>query len=210
MEQVQRITRLGMFTASSIWQLMQSGKSKDKMFGEKAMTYIFEKIAEIVTGESKPQAKGAALDWGNGYEKDASMWLSSYYGIEHEYHGKENFVFWDYNAYSGGSPDGATGKSVIEFKCPYNSSNHIQWLMASGNANEWLKKQHFDYYVQLQFNIACGKKENGIICSYDPRTVDEKNRMKVLHIAYDEELIKDLDNRINEAAKIISNAINVL
>lgn len=210
MQQEQRISRLGMFTASSIWQLMKSGKTKDKLFGEQAMTYIYEKIAEIVTGESKPQAKGAALDWGNLYEKDASLWLSNYYDFEHKYYGKENFVFWDYNAYSGGSPDGEDELSVIEFKCPYNSSNHIQWLMCVDNDNEWLKKNHFEYYVQLQFNMECGKKSKGIICSYDPRTVDEKNRMKVLTISKDVELLNELDMRITEAAKIISNAINIL
>lgn len=212
MQQEQTISRLGMFTASGIWQLCKSGRKKDELFGEQAMTYINTKIAEIVTGESAPQAKSASMDWGNMYEKDASMWLDSYFNINHKYYGKENFVFWQYNAFSGGSPDGETEDSVVEFKCPYNSANHIKWLLASKSTMQtsWLKENHFDYYCQVQFNMLSGKKPTGIIASYDPRTVEPSHRMALLNILRDEDFLSDLDNRINKGAGIISDALKII
>lgn len=206
MEQTQRISRLGMFTASSIWQLMKGGRSKE-LFGQQAMTYIHEKIAEIITGESKPQARSASMDWGNQNEKDAYLWLNKTH--PHEYMGKENFKFYEFNQFSGGSPDGMSESAVFEYKCPYNSSNHIEWLMYG--SPEWLKKEHFDYYVQLQFNMACTGKETGFIASYDPRTVDHKHRMAIIEVERDKELVEDLTSiRIPAAVKIITDTLVTL
>lgn len=207
MELQQRISRLGMFTASSIWRLMQSGRAKDKLFGDTAMTYIYEKIAEIVTGESAPQARGVSLDWGNEYEKDASMWLQKTH--PHTYHGKENFVFFEYNQYAGGSPDGLSDTHVFEYKCPYVSSNHVQWLV--NKTPEWLKKAHNDYYVQLQFNMACTGKQKGIIASYDPRTVEPQHRMAIIEVDRDNDLLTELcEVRIPAAVEIIKQALQTI
>src|SRR6185503_5344149 len=129
MEQTQRISRLGSFTASQIWQIMKSGRTKGQLFGEQAMTYIYERIAEYITGETKQQAFGMALDWGNNQEKDAAMWLQQ--TIPFTYHGKENFFYLEYNQFAGGSPDGLSEDAVIELKCPFNSANHIITLCAA-------------------------------------------------------------------------------
>lgn len=207
MELTQRINRLGLFTASSIYKLMVSGKAKDQLFGKEAMTYIYEKIAEIVTGESPIQARSASLEWGNENEKDASMWLQQTH--PHKYHGKEDAVFYPYCKYAGGSPDGLHDDYVVELKCPYVSANHIQWLV--NKSQEWLKKSHFDYYVQVQFNMACTGKETGIIASYDPRTVEHAHRMAIIEIERDEDLLNELCHiRIPAAGKIIGDALKTL
>lgn len=203
MELQQKVSRLGMFTASSIWQLMQSGKGKNQLFGKQAMTYINEKIAEIITGECKQQAKSASLDWGNEHEKDAYLWLNTTH--PHEYLGRENFKFFELNQYAGGSPDGISEDCIFEYKCPYNSSNHVAWLI--NGSKEWLEKEHYEYYVQLQFNMLCTGKENGLIASYDPRTVDAKHRMAIIEIERDNEMLADLVTRISEAVKIISSSL---
>lgn len=206
MEQVQRVTRLGMFTASSIHRLMQSSKTKD-LFGKDAMKYINEKIAEIITGESPKQAFSASLDWGNQNEKDAYLWLNRTH--PHEYLGKENFKFFEFSQYAGGSPDGICENAVYEYKCPYNSSNHIEWLV--NKSQDWVKKEHFEYYVQVQFNMVCTNKSKGIICSYDPRTVDHIHRMAIVEMERDEDLIRELtETRIPEAVKVITNTLNKL
>lgn len=207
MELQQRVNRLGMFTASSIYKLMQSGRAKDKLFGDTAMTYIYEKLAEIVTGEYAKPARSASLDWGNEYEKDASMWLQKTY--PHKYHGKEDFVFYNYNEFSGGSPDGLSDTHVFEYKCPFVSANHIKWLV--NNNQEWLKKEHNDYYVQLQFNMACTGKEMGIIASYDPRTVSHEHRMAIIEVERDTELLKDLcEVRLPAAVGIITKSLKLI
>ena len=206
MEQIQRVTRLGMFTASSIYRLMQGAKGGG-LFGKDALKYINEKIAEIITGEAPKQAFSASMDWGNQNEKDAYLWLNRTH--PHEYLGKENFKFFEFSPYAGGSPDGLCEKSVYEYKCPYNSSNHIEWLI--NKSQEWVKKEHYEYYVQLQFNMACTVKETGIIASYDPRTVDHQHRMAIVEMERDEDLIKELTEiRIPEAVEIITNTLKHL
>lgn len=207
MELQQKVSRLGKFTASSIYLLLKRGRAKDAIFGDAALTYIYEKIAEIITGESKQQAKSSSLDWGNEHEKDAYMWLNKM--IPHTYLGRENFKFYWNDKYSGGSPDGENEDTIFEYKCPYTSANHIQWLLgASGdNHNKWLYKNHFDYYCQLQFNMKCTGKKSGVIASYDPRTVEPEHRMAVLYIKYDAKLLSQLDTAISEAVKIIQAAL---
>lgn len=203
MEQAQRVSRLGMFTASGIWQLCKSAKGGG-LFGQQAMTYIHEKIAEIVTGECKMPAKSFSMDWGNENERDAYMWLNNIH--PHEYLGKENFKFFEYNQYAGGSPDGLSEDTVYEYKCPFVSSNHIEWLL--NPTVDWLKKEHFEYYAQLQFNMACCKRNKGVIASYDPRTVESKHRMAIIYVERDNEFISDLvDVRIPAAVSIITQAL---
>lgn len=199
-----------MFTASSIWKLKSKPKSGAGIFGQTALTYIDEKIAEIVTGEALVQANSASLTWGNENEKDAAMWLQQ--SIPFEYMGKENFKFFNYNEFSGGSPDGVNDTHVIELKCPYVSANHIGWLKASKQVdhNTWIYKNHPEYYAQVQFNMMCCKREQAIIASYDPRTVDHTHRMAQLVISKEILYCTDLDMRITEAVKIITETLNII
>ena len=43
--------RLGKFTASRFGDLMTNGRKKDEVLGQTALSYIYEKAAEILTGE---------------------------------------------------------------------------------------------------------------------------------------------------------------
>lgn len=206
MEQAQQISRLGIFTASSIYKLMGKGKNKGQYFSDTAMTYIDEKIAEIITGEKAVQARSASMDWGNNYEKDASLWLQKTH--PHTYLGKENFKFYPYGKYAGGSPDGENETTIFEYKCPFVSANHVKWLRNKNQ--EWLKAVHMDYYVQIQFNMVCAKKNQGVIQSYDPRTVDHKHRGAIIEVEPDIELIEELKERIDKAALIITETLQII
>jgi len=208
MEQKQQICRIGMFTASSIYKLMAKSRSKDKLFGDTAMTYINEKIAEIITGERAPQISSKATDWGHMYEADAAAWFKAHYH-DFDYYGGANFVFNEYNDFSGASPDGLYDNGVIEFKCPFDSANHVGFMRNKSNL-EWLKLKHNEYYAQVQFNMMCAGKSEAKLCSYDPRTVEPKHRMAVLHVPKDEAYCQELDMRINEGVKIIKKALESL
>jgi hypothetical protein len=127
----------------------------------------------------------------------------------HEYLGRENFKFFEFNQFAGGSPDGISDDCIFEYKCPYNSSNHVGWLL--NKSAGWLKKEYFEYYVQLQFNMLCAGKKKGIIASYDPRTVESNHRMAIIEMEYDEEMMNDLTLfRIPAAVQIITNALEIL
>lgn len=188
-----------MFTASEIVKLC--GK---KGLGDTGMTYIYEKVAEILTGERKEQISSKPTEWGNMWEKGAFEHYISL-GYTAEYYGKENFVFFEYNKYSGGSPDGLFENGVLEIKCPYNTSNHIQALHKGA---EWLKKN--DYYYQLQFNMMCAKRDNGRLISFDPRIIDNSQRMAIIDVQKDEEIQNLIDERVTMAANIVTDILNSL
>jgi hypothetical protein len=69
---------------------------------------------------------------------------------------------------------------------------------------EDLKKNHFDYYVQVQIEIMALKKEKALFVSYDPRC-SEKLQMKILEIPRDEEMIKEILYRKEEALKELNS-----
>lgn len=213
MEQQQVISRIGHFTASEIGKLMKSGKSKDALFGETALTYIWEKASEVVTGERKKPARSASLDFGIEHEKDAFLTFKDKYGVG-TYYGAENFKYFPHPEIelSGGSPDGETPDDVLEIKCPFNSSNHLMTLYNSKKENPhlWLKKYNLDYYCQMQWNMRCMGKESGLFISYDPRTVEYTHRLSVIHVPKDAELLTDLEARVKAAIGIVNDILKII
>lgn len=205
--------RLGKFTSSEIHKLMKGGRSKSQLFGQGALTYIEEKIAEIITGEAK-ELEGKALEWGAANELDAITLFSQQHNEVVEFFGVGNPEFFAWNNVSGGSPDGLTPTAVIECKCPFNSANHIGFLIASKLPNseqtEWLKENWPEYFYQVQFNMLCCKREKAYLVSYDPRTVAPEHRLAVIEIKADGELQMDIDYRISEAKKIVRLALDTI
>ena len=64
--------RLGKFTASRFGDLMTNSRKKDEVLGATAVSYIYEKAAELLTGERK-EIFGTALDWGTNTSKSAKL-----------------------------------------------------------------------------------------------------------------------------------------
>lgn len=206
--------RLGKFTASEIHKLMQKGKSKSEYFGKGAMTYIKERLAEILTGQPVKELTGLnALEWGNAHEMEAVKSFQEAYKIpELIYYGGANPSFFEFNKYSGGSPDGITSTHIIEVKCPYNSGVHIDNLLGSRSENPalWFKGNRLEYFYQSQFNMMCCKKRRGYFVSYDPRMVDETNRLAIIELTLDEETENEISERIDSGANIIRESIKIL
>lgn len=228
--------RFGKFTASEMHRLLASGKrpmteeelkeakeakskrtTVDTLFGDGAMTYINEKVAEALTGESKPDISTLkALEWGAANELDAMLTFKEIKGIDFEYFGVSTPKFFEYTEMSGGSPDGLTEPAVIEAKCPFVSANHIPYLVVQkhneGTTYEtlWLKENQWEYYVQTQFNMMCTGKKQAFFLSYDPRVTDYRHRLAILTISIDHDLQADIKHRIEEATKIVKEKIALL
>lgn len=205
--------KLGKISASEIWKLMKKGKGKDEYFGQVALTYIDEKVTEIITGQPvKDLSNMNAIEWGHAHENEAVIEYEYRTGNKIEYYGGANPKFFPYNHFSGGSPDGLDDNSVYEVKCPYNSVHHTKNLLASlkDMGGEWLKKHHEDYYCQIQFNMMCTKRSNGIFISYDPMPINPSHRLAVIQISKDEELCNELNERINKAVELISENVSLL
>lgn len=213
MDGKQIVARFGSFTSSEIGKLLKSGKAKDVMFGDGAMTYIYEKCAELLTGERKQSVSGYALEWGINQEPIAIRHYIDYYNKDYvTYYGARNFKYYEHPEIplAGGSPDGLTVDAVLEIKCPLNSSNHVEVLIGqkSEDHNAWLKKYNDLYYAQLQWNMECIGFDKGEFISYDGRVTDIDKAMAILYIKKDDELIADIKTRLNAAIQIVNAFVN--
>lgn len=223
--------RLGKLTSSEIYKIVKTGtrkmteeelKNREKgnrrttvetLFGDTAITYISDCVGEILTGEPKSDLTGVrATEWGNVYESEAGEAFEKYIGKPIEFYGGANPQFYHFNAYSGGSPDGLLDDAVLEIKCPYNTANHVKRLLASrqGASNDWLRDNNEDYYWQVQFNMMCTERNKAYLVSYDPRVVNEENRLAVIIVSADEQDQKLLEERVVLAAEEISRQLEVI
>jgi hypothetical protein len=197
--------RLGNFTASRISELLASGKGKNEIFGDTAMTYIREIVAEMMTGERKPSAYSKSLEWGNDYEAEAMEAYIARTGYDVIYYGKENPVFFPINGMpAGGSPDGLIeNERVIEIKCPYDTANHIEYCtMTVEEFKNSGKKHHKGYYAQVQLNMVATNVLKADFCSYDPRIIKDEYRLAILTVPFDMAFWKNMEARIYEAAEM--------
>lgn len=211
-------SRFGLFTASEIHRLLKGSKKKDELFGDGAMTYINEKIAECITGESKPSMRSVATDWGLDNETDAMKWFEGTTGNKIIHHGVANYKFYPYKHCGGCSPDGVVMDlnriaAIIQAKCPYLSANHINYLRVTGDKEarqQWLKANEPEYYAQCQFEMMCVGVNTCYFITYDPRTIEAYHRMAVFELSADLELQADINKRLDAATDILTDSLRLL
>jgi len=164
--QAWRDARCGKFTASEIWKLMVNPRGK-KDWSDTALTYIKTKVAEEITGLVHQASPAYPLVWGEEQEPFAKEFLKIKYGYEITKAG-----FLAFTDHSGGTPDGYIDGKVLEIKCPYNSANHIEYMMLE-TAEVLLDFKPENYY-QCQANMLFAKKDKCLLVSYDGRFPDDK------------------------------------
>ena len=188
--------RLGMITSSRIGDLMTNARKKDDLLSQTAKSYMLELIAEILTGEYV-ELHSKALQWGADHESIA---------IE-EYETKELIKVKkcglighsDLSMYAG-TPDGIKDdKGIIEVKCPYNSKNHIDYLINGMNDK--------GYHYQVQSNILLTDSDYCDFISFDPR-IKDNNRLYIQRIEKDEEVCKSIIDKVKIFQDEIVNILN--
>ena len=202
------LARKGRFTASEIYNLLISSRKKDEIFGDTAISYIKEKVAECVMNddvfiEMQDMAfSNAATRWGEQYEPDARRLYSELTGINVEETG-----FIPYSKHSGGSPDGINkdGEGIIEIKCPFNSAKHIEFMLMK--SPEDLLAVNKQYYYQCQANLMFTGRKYIDFISYDPRMSDLLN-MKILRIEANDNDFDLLKSRISLAEEKLENLVS--
>ena len=193
--------RANRFTASVIHKLMGNGKSD--ILTETAKSFVYEKAAEILTGETKP-IYGDALTWGKENEPFAFEAFKKVTFDNFTYYGGETYVFIPYGNYSGYSPDGLSESAILEIKCPHNSGNHLKNFTISDADS--LKKIRPEYYWQMQLGMIATNLDVGYFASFDPRMPSEKR----LHIAEIErhEVQFDIDEKIEAAWELLQTILH--
>ena len=201
--------RLGKFSASQIHRLLVSGKTKNRLFGDTALSYIYEIVAEMFTGESKASVSSRAIEWGSENEAEAIEAYREHTGRNVTYFGKENPVFFQIKDMPvGGSPDALIeDKRVIEIKCPYDSANHIENSIMTV---EEFKQKRKEYYAQVQMLMIVTNVMTADFCSFDPRVINDAYRLSVLEVPFDKAFCDNMLMRIREAAMIRNDIYNRL
>ena len=176
--------RNGKFTASKAGDWMQTGKSKDQLFGTKATNYIYAKVAEILTGSSHI-VTSQAMEWGTDFEDEARAVYE-----EVSSNKVDSVGFIPFGEFAGGSPDGLVGKEgIIEIKCPFNPANHIQTILENQVVNK-------DYQFQIQMNLLATNRKWCDFISYDPRVQEEDLKIHIIRVDRDEAVTTALSERL--------------
>lgn len=174
------------------WHLKRLGKPTASRFGDikpgrgqkwsdKTQTYMRELLVERLTGQWV-EAYGNAVEWGTDHEDDARELYEARYGVQVQ---RESFAERDG---LGGSPDGLVDPDgCIEIKCPYNSANHIAYML-DGCA---------DHMPQIQANIWFNDRQWCDFISYDPRFPEEM-QLYVIRVKRDDNYIADMIARVQD------------
>lgn len=176
------------------WYMMRLGKPTASRFGDikpgrgtkwavSTLTYMRELLCERLTGQWT-EAFGNAIEWGLDHEDEARELYESRYGVTIV---GEAFAERDG---LGGSPDGLSGEDgIIEIKCPYNSANHISYILDGCEDN----------LPQIQANLYFTDRKWCDFISYDPRMPDEL-KLFVKRIERDDNYIVDMIAKVQDFA----------
>lgn len=210
--------RTGRFTSSEFHKLIQPGErlmtdeelknrpksgpgSKSKWTEDPSKlstggeTYIYQKVAEVLTGQPKNEVFSYATAHGDEWEPVAAEFYEKKFGVK-----TEPISFVPFGDHFGGSPDRLVGDELLEIKCPYDSANQVKYLELTDVFD--LKRLHPDYYWQIQCNLLWTKKSVCNFVTFDPRMTDDKHKMAHLRIEADPTASKIIVERGAVAVKM--------
>lgn len=148
--------RTGYVTASRFKDVMDYTKAGKP--GAKRTAYLWEVVIERLTGKPVDHWTSTAMQHGTEFEPMARM---AYEAATGNMVDQVGFHKHPTIAYVGGSPDGLVGDDGgCEFKCPFNSANHLQCFL-SGMPEE--------HTAQVQGLMWLHGRQWWDFCSYDPR-----------------------------------------
>lgn len=210
--------RLGRFTSSEMYRLMipgkremsqaekdarpKSGKGSSTNFvddygqlAEASLTYVNEKVAEVLTGAAKTQGYAFPLVWGAEHEDEAVAYFTERTGMETEVCG-----FFTYTDHAGGSPDRLVGdNAILEAKCPSDSSNMIDYLLLT---DQWdVKRNYMGYWIQCQANMLFTERDLCHFICFDPRMIDPKHKLAHIEIRADKEYHELIRKQVTAGVK---------
>lgn len=216
--------RVGRFTASEIHRLMAPAKremtpeelkARPKSglgsavkyiddytkLSDAAMTYVNEKVAEVLTGQPKSQGYAFPLVWGADHEEEAAEYFANKTSLKIEKVG-----FFTYSTHAGGSPDRLVGDdAILEIKCPSEPTNQINYLMLTDQYD--VRRNYFPYWCQCQANMLFTDRKLAHFSTYDPRMLSDKHKMTHIEIKADTQfqdlIIKQIEKATAEKLKLI-------
>lgn len=175
--------RLGVITASCAHDLMPNKKDGKKKAGWQS--YMNQLLAEIATGQAE-ELNAKQLEWGKTNEAAAIGDYEFAKGVKAL---KGGFIY-GMDKRVGCSPDILVEgqKRGAENKCPFNSENHIAFLLED--------KIRDEYITQMQFSMWVSGFDVWDFISFDPRM--KKHMIKVVTLERDPKYMTLFDELIPE------------
>ena len=210
--------RTGCVTGSKIGDLMKSGKKKEQIFGETAMSYIYKVAAERMINPvfiedddlfgqyvESQQIYSKAIVWGQEQEdnaKDLLMRKNPEWELADVSSCKHDTI-----PHFAASPDAIVYDRkklmVVEIKSP-QPQTYAKYLVQIKDG-ESLKNTEPNYYYQMMAEMACTGAESGVFVAYCPWLI---NPIHIVPIARDEETINAIEERVIKANEIVEQIIN--
>ena len=210
--------RLSNFCGSKIGDLMKSGKKKEQIFGDTALSYIYQVAAERMLNPvfvdddelfadyvEQMQVTSKAIRWGQEQEDNAKELLLRLNDTWKLY--EVSSCRHDTIAHFAASPDGIIEddcgvRMVLEIKCP-NPNTYVRYLNEISDG-ETLKAVKPEYYYQMMAEMACTNADGGVFVAYCPWLTYP---IHIVPIARDEETIKAIEERVIMANEIVEEII---
>lgn len=147
--------RTGRATASRFKDVL--AKLKNGSPAAARQTYLIEIVTERLTGSQAQHFTNAAMQWGTDNEAAARVAYEQRHNVTVE---ETGFVAHDLMA-CGASPDGLVDwDGLIEIKCPFNPTNHVQTLIDGMPS---------DHMAQIQGQLWMTDRRWCDFVSFDPR-----------------------------------------
>lgn len=200
--------RLGWFTSSNIYKLMQTGR-KVEPFSKTAMTYIYQVAAERTISDKFRSGDGLemylermnitsrAMRWGNDMESLAREEYTNVTGNEVQEIGLiRSSLFSD-------SPDGVipynenNEKGTLEIKCPDPSTHK---LYSSFDCAGDLYEVKPEYYIQCQCHIMANFAAWCDFISFDPMQIC---KIHIVRVYPDYEMQNKILDRLELANEMV-------
>lgn len=176
--------RLGHVTASRIADLLAKARGGAGAWGASRANYAAELVAERLTGV--PADRFVSAEMRHGIETEA-LACSAYEFRFDVTCGPAAFVLHPEIEWAAATPDRFVGDDgLVEFKCP-NTATHIDTLLGADIPSR--------YRQQMQWQMACTRRQWCDFVSYDPR-LPEEMRLFVRRVQRDAHTIAELENHV--------------
>ena len=204
--------RLGYITGSQVGSPMKSGRTKDKVFSDTALTYLYQLAGErslnpeIVKDDNmftfyleQTTSQSKNMRFGTEQEENARAMYVDITGREVK---EVGLCHHPQIKYLASSPDGITADGdvmgCVEIKCPTLST--YSKYVAEIHDNESLKKVNPDYYYQCQNHMACTEAQ---FCDFIVYCPFVENPIHIVRVQRDEDAIALIMERVELAEQII-------
>ena len=210
--------RLGNVTGSRVSDIMKSGRKKEDVFGDTAMTYIYSLAAErdmnpIILDDDiafeeyleQVNVETKAMRWGTEQEENARSFYERVTGRRIVEVGSCKHPTIEHFA---SSPDGffydedAKEKGVIEIKCP--SQAVFMRYAANISDNESLLRTEPKYFYQCMAHMMCTEAD---WCDFVVFNPFQSHPMHTARIYPDLDVFKKMESRVIQANELINSLI---